>query len=66
MALDVAVHNAQVVHVQVYSGAVEGHLNSPAHRQVNRALHVQEIKEARVNELVNYDDVGDRRRAPHE
>ena len=66
MTFDIAVHDTQVVHVQVHSGAVEGHLYSHRHRNFYRALHVQHIKQTVVDQLVNDHDVWNRRSTAHQ
>lgn len=66
MAFDVAVHNAQIVHVKVHAGAVQGNFYPHGHRQVQSALHMQHVKQTAVHELVDYHNVRDRRTAAHE
>lgn len=58
--------DAQVMHVQVDSGTVQGYLDAHGHAQLDIAFHVQHGEEAIVNELVHDHDVGDRGTAAHE
>jgi hypothetical protein len=66
MTFDIAMHDAEVVHVEVHSGAVEGHLYSLRHRNFNRALHVQHCKQTVVHQLVHDYDVWNRRSTAHQ
>ena len=49
VTLDVAVHDSQVVHVQVHSGAVERDFDSRRHPDLDISLHVQHRKQAVVH-----------------
>ena len=66
MTFDVPMDNAQVVHVEVHSGAVEGNFHSLGERKVDIALHVEHVEQTVVYELVNDHDVGDRRNTSHQ
>ena len=66
VTLDVAVHDAQVVHVEVDARAVEGNVDARAQAQLRVPLHVEQREETVVDELVHDHDVGDARAAAHE
>ena len=66
MALDVPMHDSQIVHVQVDAGAVETDLNARFQRDFHGSFHVQQGEQTVVNELIHNDNVWDRGTASHE
>ena len=54
------------MHVEVDAGAIKRDFDSKRHGQLDVALHVEHGEEAVVDELVDYDDVGDGRAAAHQ
>jgi len=66
VTFNVSVDNAQVVHVQVDSGAVQGNFHSLRQRQLHIPLHMQHVEQTVVHQLVDDHDVWDCRAASHE
>ena len=66
MALDVAVYDSEVMHIEINPGALECDFDSEGHREVDVALHVQRREQAVVHELIDDHDVWDGGAAAHQ
>ena len=66
MTFDIAMHNAEVVHIEVYTGAVKSDFDTQRHGKLNITLHVQHSEKTVVHEFIYNNDVWDRWTAAHE
>ena len=67
MAFDIAVHDAQIVHILKYSGSVQSHFDSLPKVQLNLVLlHMKQTKHALIHVFKNNHDVGNLGHYPHQ
>ena len=66
VTFDIAMHDAEIVHVEVDAGAVKSDLDTNRHWKLDISLHVKHGKKTIVHELVDYHNVWDGWAAAHE
>ena len=66
VTFNVAMDDAEIVHVEVDASTVKSDLYTNRHRKLDISLHVKHGEEAIVYKLVDYHDVWDGRTATHE
>ena len=67
MAFDIAVHDAQIVHILKYSGGVQSHFDPLPKVQLNLVLlHMKQTKHALIHVFKNNHDVGNLGHYPHQ